>query len=95
MGSHPVVSDRLDREQLRLRAATDEALQRLAGIRQEIEILERDSKEAREAAYSLDRIERFLGRLQQALILYDRADSNAELRSELDELMGRVAALRK
>ncbi len=95
LGSHPVVSDRLDREQLRLRAATDEALQSLAGIRQEIEILERDSKEVREAAYSLDRIERFLGRLQQALTLYDRADSNAELRSELDELMGRVAALRK
>lgn len=94
LSSHPAVSDRLDKEQLRLRSATDEALQDLAAIRQEIALLERDSEEAREAAYSFDQIERFIGRLQQALTLYDRADVNAELREELAALKERIEELR-
>jgi Protein of unknown function (DUF3732) len=94
LSSHPTVSDRLDREQLRLRAATEDGLHRLAAVRQEIVILERDSEKARDAAYGFDQIERFLGRLQQALSLYDRADGNAELRNELAELTARITELR-
>lgn len=94
LASHPAVSDRLDREQLRLRAATEKGLDDLASIRREIALLERDSEKAREAAYGFDRIERFLGRLQQALTIYDRADENADLRQEISDLKKQIEDLR-
>ena len=94
LSSHPAVSDRLDKEQLRLRNATEAALEDLAAIRQELAILERDSEAAREAAYGFDQLERFLGRLQQALTIYDRADVGAELHQEITDLRARINELR-
>src|SRR5206468_4281466 len=58
--SYPMVSDTLDRETLRQRAATEEVLGQLNEIRTEISSLERDSEEARELADHFDRAERFL-----------------------------------
>jgi hypothetical protein len=81
--SHPSVSDTLDRETMRQRSAAEEVLGRLNEIRMEIAGLERDSDAAREAANHFDRIERFLGRLEQALQLYDRADQSSALRDEI------------
>jgi Protein of unknown function (DUF3732) len=92
--SHPAMSDTLDREQLRLRGEAEKAVEDLASVRQEMAILERDSKAAREAAYGFDKLERFLGRLQQALTIYDRADTNADLRLEVEELKTRIEKLR-
>lgn len=92
--SHPAISDTLDREQFRLRGETEKALEDLAAVRQEMAILERDSKTARDAAYGFDKLERFLGRLQQALTIYDRADMNADLRLEVEDLKTRIDKLR-
>jgi hypothetical protein len=94
--SHPTVSDTLDRETLRQRAATEEVLGRLNEIRTEISGLERDSEEASELANHFDRTERFLGRLEQALRLYDRADQSSTLRDEIAGLrveIGRLQAV--
>ena len=93
--THPSVSDRLDREQMRLRQGLEAKLTDLNAIRHEIVVLERSSAEAQEAAYGFDRVERFIGRLQQALILYQRADENADLRQVVVELEDRIEELRK
>lgn len=93
--THPSVSDTLDREVLRLRAAAETQLVRLNEIRREIGILERDSKAAKQAIDRFDRMERFLGRLEQALELYDRTDQSAGLRQEIDALKAQIADLQR
>jgi hypothetical protein len=92
--SHPSMSDTLQRERLRLRTATEEKIVELESVRTEIENLERKSAEAREEAYRLDSIERYLGRLEQALSVYDRADVNANLRQDIDSLGREIKRLR-
>src|SRR5262249_32224489 len=91
--SHPTVSDTLDRETLRQRAATEEVLDRLNGIRTEISSLERHSDEASDAADHFDRTGRFLGRLEHALRLYDRADQSSALREEIAALRAEIGRL--
>jgi tetratricopeptide (TPR) repeat protein len=93
--SHPAFSDTLDREIFRERAAAETVLDELNAIRREIATLERDSETAREAAGRLDRIERFLGRLEQALTLYDRADQSSALREEISSLRARIGELQR
>jgi hypothetical protein len=91
--SHPTISDTLDKETLRQRAATEDVLGRLNEIRAEITSLERDSEEAAELANHFDRTERFLGRLEQALRLYDRADQSSTLRDEIAGLRAEIGRL--
>jgi hypothetical protein len=93
--THPSVSDTLDKEVLRLRAATENLLVRLNEIRREMGILERNSSRAKQAIDRFDRMERFLGRLEQALLLYDRTDQSAGLRQEIEALKKQIADLQK
>lgn len=92
--SHPTLSDTLDKELLRLRSSAERSLEGLSAVRQEMAVLERTSDQFREVAYRADQIERFLGRLEQALTLYDRADENAELRQEIGNLSTQINELR-
>jgi predicted DNA-binding protein YlxM (UPF0122 family) len=93
--THPTVSDTLDRETLRQRSAAEEVLTRLNEIRTEIASLERDSDAAQAAADHFDRTERFLGRLEQALQLYDRADQSSALREEIAGLRAKIEQLQR
>ena len=93
--SHPSLSDTLDKEMLRQRSSAEDVLSRLNGIRAEITDLERDSEAAKEAADHFDRIERFLGRLEQALQLYDRADQSSDLRDEIAKLRTQIEQLQR
>ncbi|MER8733270.1 DUF3732 domain-containing protein [Mesorhizobium sp. M1227] len=93
--SQPLLSDTFDRERLRLRGLVEESTARLSGIRQEISILERRSDEVSKAIYRSDRIERFLGRLEQALVTYDRADETSELNARVQQLTEQIEKLRK
>jgi hypothetical protein len=93
--THPSVSGTLDRETLRQRVAAEEVLTRLNGVRTEIASLERDSGAAQEAAAQFDRMERFLGRLEQAIHLYDRADQSSALREEIAGLRAQIEQLQK
>ncbi len=95
LSTHPTVSDTLDRETIRQRSATEEVLSRLNEVRSEIANLERDSDAAREAADHFDRTERFLGRLEQALQLYDRADQSSALRDEIAGLREEIERLQQ
>jgi len=78
---------------LRQRGATEEVLGRLNVIRTEISGLERASEEASELTNHFDRTERFLGRLEQALRLYDRADQSSTLRDEIAGLRAKIGRL--
>lgn len=93
--SLPSLSDSLDKEILRLRGAAEKAMDALNAIRREILELERNSEVAREASNRADRAERFLGRVEQALKLYDEADSAGQLRSEIEDLRRRTAELQR
>jgi hypothetical protein len=93
--SHPSFSDTLDKEVLRQRAAAEVLLGRLNEIRREVATLERDSNTVRNAANRFDRTERFVGRLEQALRLYDRADPSSDLREEITALHGQIDELLK
>jgi hypothetical protein len=93
--SHPNFSDTLDKEVLRQRAAAEVHLGRLNEIRREIATLERDSHAARDAANRFDRTERFAGRLDQALRLYDQADPSSDLREEISALRSQIDVLQR
>ncbi len=91
--SHPSFSDTLDKEVLRQRSATETVLERLSAIRQEASLLERSSQEAQEIRNKFDRTERFIGRLDQALRLYDKADQSSGVREEIAALRSQIATL--
>lgn len=93
--SQPLLSDTFDRERLRLRGAVEQATTVLTAVRQEIALLERRSDEVSAAVYRSDRIERFIGRLEQALITYDRSDESSELRARIAALNTQIDELRK
>ncbi|MDB5657356.1 MAG: hypothetical protein JWQ94_4969 [Tardiphaga sp.] len=93
--THPTLSNTLDKEIFRLRAAAETTLEELNAIRAEISDLEKDSEKSQAEASRFDQIERFLGRLQQALHLYDRADQSSDLRQEIDGLKTQISLLQQ
>jgi Mg2+ and Co2+ transporter CorA len=93
--SHPNFSDTLDKEVLRQRAAAEEVLGRLNEIRREASTLERHSVAAQDASNRFDRTERFIGRLEQALRLYDRVDQSSDLRQDISALRSEIDALQR
>jgi hypothetical protein len=93
--SHPGVAESLGRETLRQRETVDGVLGELAKVRQEIRTLEDKSEEARKATTRGEEISRFLGRLQEALRLYEAADTSSALSEEIAALKAQVEALAK
>ena len=88
--SYPSMSETLDKEALRQRAAAEAVLARLTAIRAEIATLEQVSDEAHAAADRFHRIERFIGRLEHAIKLYDDADESSGLNQEISDLRART-----
>jgi len=60
---------------------------------QEIAVLERRSEAVHAEVDRFYRVERFIGRLVQALELYDRADESAGLRAEISDLQAQIREL--
>lgn len=92
--TQPGLSDAFDKERLRLRSEVEEATTRLTAVRQEIELLEQKSEEVRAVTYRQDRIERFIGRLEQALQSFDRSEEGSELADEVARLEAMLESLR-
>jgi len=93
--SYPGVAESLGKETLRQREAVDIVLSDLAAVRAEIRTLEGQSDEARKVTTRGEEISRFLGRLQEALRLYDAADTSSELNQEISALRAEVERLTK
>jgi len=93
--SQPSMTGSLDRETQRRRIEAEGLIAELGGIRSEIDQLERSSEAARAEMDRFYTAERFIGRLQQSLQLYDRVDESSGLRAEISDLMTKIAALRE
>lgn len=93
--SYPEVAESLGKETLRQREVVDTVLSDLAAVRAEIRTLEGQSDEARIVTTRGEEISRFLGRLQEALRLYDAADISSELNHEISSLRAEVDRLAK
>jgi hypothetical protein len=91
--SHPGVTESLGKETLRQREAVDGVLGELAGVRQEIRALEGQSAQARRATTRGEEVSRFLGRLEEALRLYDAADISSTLNEEISALRDEASRL--
>jgi Protein of unknown function (DUF3732) len=92
--TQPGLSDAFDKERLRLRGAVEAATATLTAVRQEIALLEQRSTHVRAATYRQDRIERFIGRLEQALISFDRSEEGSDLVEKVAHLKASVDELR-
>ncbi|WP_245291687.1 DUF3732 domain-containing protein [Methylosinus sp. R-45379] len=92
--TQPSLSDAFDKERLRLRGEVEMATARLTAVRQEISLLEQRSAQVREATYRQDRIERFIGRLEQALASFDRSEEGSDAVEEVARLKARIVELR-
>jgi Protein of unknown function (DUF3732) len=93
--SYPGVAESLGKETLRQRETVDNVLSDLAAVRAEIRSLEGQSDEARKVTTRGEEIARFQGRLQEALRLYDAADTSSELNQEISTLRAEVDRLAK
>jgi hypothetical protein len=92
--SRTTVTDKMDSEQLRLRRQAEESIARLNETRAQITDLERRSTVVSDEIYRADQVERYLGRLEQALTLYERSGEDAELNIEVKDLKERISSLR-
>ncbi|MBS1302155.1 DUF3732 domain-containing protein [Loktanella sp. SALINAS62] len=92
--SQPMLSDRMDKEMIRERAAAEVEFGNLSEIRQEMRELEKRSEEVNAELKRSEDISRFLGRLTQALTVYDRADQTGPLRQEVNSMMERIEELK-
>lgn len=93
--SHPGVAETFGKETLRQREATQVFLDDLNAVRKEIQTLEGKSNAEKEATARGERIERFLGRLEESLRLYDAADQSSSLHGEIAELREEIKRLTK
>jgi hypothetical protein len=67
----------------------------LMSIRQQITLPEQKSEQVQAATFRQDRIERFIGRLEQALLTLDRSEEGSELSEQVMQLRDRIADLRR
>lgn len=81
--TRPEMSDAFDRDRLRLRAEVEKASTVLAQVRQQIALLEQRSAQVRAVTFRQDNIERFVGRLEQALQSFERSQDGSTLADEI------------
>jgi hypothetical protein len=91
--SQPGMSETLEKETLRQRAAAEEVIGQLVLIRRQIAALEQSSRESAEAMGRFERTERFVGRLQQALATLDRVGESSDLNQDIAALQEEIRAL--
>lgn len=91
--SLPVVTETVSRETLRQREATERTLEQLGIVRQEVQALNERSEAVRAETSRADQVQRFLGRLEEVLRVYDAADSSSELQGQVEDLRTRVKEL--
>src|SRR3546814_9339057 len=75
--TQPGLSETLEKETLRQRSLAEEVIAHLVLIRKQIAALEQTSKEAAAATERFESVERFVGRLEQALDTIDRGGDSS------------------
>lgn len=91
---HPASTETIDRELNRLTGALRDKSEELNALR--IRIKDRPGVDKQQAKqYSIPDIERYLGRLEQALTTYETIGSDSDLASEVQRLREQVEALER
>lgn len=85
--------DAFEREFQTVRTEIRHLTEHLDGLRKEKRALSDRSREAQQAAFKAATIDRFLGRLEQALGTYETVSPGSELVAEVTELKQRIQAL--
>lgn len=93
--SHPEVAENIGKETLRQREKVQVLLDNLKSVQNEIQILEGKSNTAKNGKDTGERVDRFQGRLEEALRLYDAANLTSTLPGEIAELKGEIERLIK
>ncbi|MDE0260162.1 MAG: DUF3732 domain-containing protein [Gammaproteobacteria bacterium] len=83
------------REQERVRAEIDVAVEQLEALQIRRRALTARSEQMRERQYTEDRVSRFLGSLEQALKTYEQLGEDGALSEELTDLRRRLGYLRR
>ena len=82
-----------DREMQRVQTEVNEATEKLKAIQIRKKALSQRSQEASTTQYQAKKVERFIGNLENALKLHERLGEDAELRTEVAQLRGRMQQL--
>ncbi len=90
--AQPVATETIDNELLRVRAAVAQLAERLTAVRDSIKALEATAP-ASAPAFSIPDVERFIGRLQQAISTYESVGTDSDLAEEIGRLRDRAQAL--
>ena len=93
--TQPSLSDAFDRERLRIRGEVEDATAKLSAVRQQIGLLEQRSEQVQAETYRQDRIERFIGRIEQALTTFDRSEEGSDLANDVAQIQTRINELRE
>jgi hypothetical protein len=64
-------------------------------VRQAIALLERRSEQVRQEIFRQDRVERFVGRLEQALESFDRSEEGSTLAEDINRIREQITELKK
>jgi hypothetical protein len=88
----PSSSETIDRELVRLKDAIHNKTEQLEALRTRLKG-RRGLEKASPEGYSIPEIERYLGRLEQALATYDTLGSDSELAFEIEQLRAQMAEL--
>ncbi len=94
LSSQPALSENLDRELLDVKIKTENVIEELTNIRQELALLEKSSDEVQNLNDQYEQASRFIGRLEQALQLYHRSESDSELTQKVSDLEQQINNLR-
>lgn len=86
MRAQPGLSHMFEKERLRLRSEVETSVKGLTQVRQEIALLEQQSRRVRDALSQQDKIERFIGGLERALLTLDRKDEDSPNGKEVSRL---------
>lgn len=90
--TQPLASQTIDKEFLRICTSVREAVERLGSIRVRLKMLLLPASSSSPAC-SIPDVERFLGRLQQALQTYETVGTDSELVAEVERLRQRIGEL--
>jgi hypothetical protein len=93
--SESSVTERLDREQLRLRESIENKLKELNQTRERVNELERESEEAERVVYQWDEIAKFIGGLQKAIFFYGNLSDDSGIASEIEEVRQRIESYKE
>ncbi|MBD8543696.1 DUF3732 domain-containing protein [Oxalobacteraceae sp. CFBP 8761] len=91
--SYPRAVESLGRETIRQREAIKETLFKLKAVQKEIEAIEQRSQIGKQIALRRERNARFLGRLEESVLLFETQEPSSDLSNEIASIRNRVEQL--